>query len=248
MRRALLVLALFALPALAASAQEEDDISNEYRITLFPNYPIKGNVTGFGYLGFVDNPDKDYQLYYVGWPGVTWAVKPTWLQLWGGVFGIYTNNEFKADKLELRPFVGAKALLPNAARWHIYNFTRLEYRLTDDYGTHAWSDTWRLRSRFGLEIPLASRERAFSHKTFYGIADVEPFYRFDRDTVDPLRLRAGLGYIFAGRCRGEFIYHMQFTRPDGGGLQYTDNIWRLNVKIGLKDGILPRVMDAEIDE
>jgi len=244
---AFVVLAGLFAAAPSARAQEEDDVANEYRITVFPNYPIKDQLTGFGYLGFVTNPDKDYHLYYLGWPGFIWTAEPNWLQLWAGLFGIYTDNEAKADKLELRPFLGVKTLLPNGIKWHIYNLTRYEYRATKDFGTHDWTYVNRIRSRFGLEVPLSSQARAWQKKTFYGILDVEPFYRFDHDTWDPVRLRMGVAYIFHGRVRGEFIYHIQWTRPNGT-LQYTDNIFRLNIKIGLQHGILPRVMEGDFDE
>lgn len=233
--------------AASARAQEDDDISNEYRITLFPNYPLKDNLSGFGYLGYVNNPDKDYKLYYVGWPGFLWTVKPRLLQLWTGLIGIYTANEEKADKLELRPFLGVKTFLPNDLKWNIYNFSRYEYRATKDLDADDWSDTSRFRTRFGVEFPLTSRARAWQKKTFYALVDVEPFYRFDHDEWDPVRIRAGIAYIFAGRCRAELIYHAQFTRPSGS-LEYTDNIYRLNIKIGLQSGILPRTMDADFDE
>jgi len=230
-----------------ARAQDEEPISNEYRITIFPNYPVKENLSGFGYLGYVNNPDKDYQLYYLGFPGWNWIVKPRVLQIWGGLFGIFTDNKDKADKFELRPFAGVKVFVPNDFKWNIYNFSRYEYRATKDLDTHDWTYVNRVRTRFGVEFPLTSREHAWSKKTFYGLADVEPFYRFDHHTVDPLRIRAGLGRVFAGHCRAELIYHVQFTRPNGP-LEYTDNIFRLNVKIGLKRGILPRVMDMDFDE
>jgi len=42
---------------------------------------------------------------------------------------------------------------------------------------------------------------------------------------------------------------MQFTHPaTDDPLAYTDNIFRLNIKIGLKSGVLPRVMDGGVDE
>jgi hypothetical protein len=242
---ALLLLGLGA-PA-SVHAQEEDDVANEYRITLFPNYRLKDSVTGFGYLGFVTNPDRQYQLYYLGWPGFIWTPKPNVLQVWTGLFNIYTNNEVKEDKIELRPFVGLKTFVPNGIDWRIYNLTRFEFRITKDFATDEWNEVNRLRSRFGVEFPLASGARAWQKGTFYGLADVEPFYRFDHEEWDPVRVRVGLAYIFHGRCRAEFIYHAQWTRPEGP-LEYTDNIFRLNVKIGLTHGILPRVMDADADE
>ena len=51
------------------------------------------------------------------------------------------------------------------------------------------------------------------------------------------------------RLRMELIYHAQYTRPASGtGLAYTDNIFRLNIKIGLHQGILARLQNPEIDE
>jgi hypothetical protein len=44
----------------------------------------------------------------------------------------------------------------------------------------------------------------------------------------------------------EFQYFAQWTRPGGGGLQYTDNIWRLNFKLTGRGG-LQRLLDGGID-
>jgi hypothetical protein len=59
-------------------------------------------------------------------------------------------------------------------------------------------------------------------------------------------LATGRG-VLHGRVQTEFIYHVQWTRPNGS-FEYTDNIFRLNIKIGLQDGILPRVMEGDFDE
>jgi hypothetical protein len=75
--------------------------------------------------------------------------------------------------------------------------------------------------------------------------DVEPIYRFDKNWVDPLRVRGGLAYVLNDRVRVEFIYHAQFTRPAGSsGLEYTDNIFRLNIKIGLGQGLQQRAFSG----
>jgi hypothetical protein len=37
----------------------------------------------------------------------------------------------------------------------------------------------------------------------------------------------------------EFQYYAQYTHPSGGGLKYTDNIFRLNFKVLTKRGLLP---------
>jgi hypothetical protein len=242
------ILCLLALVVVPRPAAAQDDIGNEYRMTVFPSARISESVTGFAYLGYVWNPDKGYKTYYLGWPAATYAPSK-WVQIWGGLVGLYTNNETASDKLELRPFTGVKLFVPNSAKWNVYNFTRYEYRATQDRSTKDWTGVHRLRSRFGLEVPLASRDRAWQPGTFYALADVEPYYRLDKGKIDPLRVRAGLAYVLNSRLRMELIYHAQYTRPaNSTGLAYTDNIYRLNIKIGLQRGILARLQNPEIDE
>ena len=245
---AMVPLALFTgLPSQAASnvstTSDNDERDGEYRLTLFPYHRISDDWTGFGYLGYVNNPDKEYQTAYLGYGG-SYAINKS-IQLWGGLIGTYTANRNSSDKLELRPFVGPKFFLPNDWKWNIYNWTRYEFRDIQDLDSHQWTEIHRIRSRFGVEIPLTSRENAWQPKTFYALADVEPFYRFDKDTIDPLRVRGGIAYIINSRVRVEFIYHAQFTRPVGSrGLEFTDNILRLNFKIALDKGIFSRIADG----
>jgi hypothetical protein len=225
-------------------AAGDDDIANESRYTIFPYVTITDQLTGFGYLGYVLNDDKEYQTGYLGL-GASYSFNKSF-QLWGGLIGTYTYDENKADKLELRPFIGPKFFLPNDWKWNIYNFTRYEYRDIQDRDTDDWTGIHRLRSRFGVEIPLASGERAWQPKTWYALLDVEPFYRFDKGVIDPFRARAGIAYIVSDRMRMELIYHAQWTRPSGGsGLEFTDNIFRLNIKIALNGkGVLRRTFDG----
>jgi len=245
LRIMILLLFMFIAGSLQISAQ--DDPGNEYRITLFPSHRVSDEVTGFAYLGYVWNPEKNYKTYYLGWPAGTYSPYK-WLQIWGGLVGLYTNNEFSSDKLELRPFTGAKVFLPNEMKWNIYNFTRYEYRAIQDRNTRDWNNHSRLRSRFGVELPLTSTEQAWQVGTFYGLADFEPYYRFDKGQVDPFRIRGGIGYVMNDHIRLEFIYHAQFTHPAGSDLKFTDNIFRLNIKLGLNKGIIGLLQNPDLDE
>jgi hypothetical protein len=239
----LLAVGACSFSTLGAQETTEEPIGNEYRFTVFPSYRISDTWAGFGYLGYVTNPEKGYEVYYLG-KGANYAFN-SWSQFWGGLIGTYTDNEAKADQNELRPFVGFKLFLPNEWKWNIYNFTRYEYRALYDRGTDDWNCYSRIRSRFGVEIPFGAREQAWKAKSWYGLVDFEPYYRFDKDVVDPLRLRCGLAYIVNDRVRVEFIYHAQFTRPAGStGLEYTDNIFRLNIKIALSDKLMGRVFEG----
>jgi hypothetical protein len=237
---------LVALVAPALSARADDDLANEYRLTLSTHHPIKGDFTGFGEFEYHNNPERDYQAYEVLWPGLTYSVNH-WLQLSGGLTTRYTDNEQSADKLELRPFGGVKLFVPNKIEWTIYNYTRYEFRDTEDLDTHEWTAYSRLRSRFGVEFPLTSREKAWHPKTWYGLVDVEPIYRFDHDKIDPLYVRGGLGYVLNDRVRLEFVYFAEFTQSSRGSLEYANNIFQLNIKIGLAEGLLRRLHNPRAD-
>jgi hypothetical protein len=237
-------LPLFCISA-ALRAQSSNEVTNEWRITAFPHYPIKGNLSGFGYLGWVKNPGSDYSLWYGGAPGFVYNIKP-WFQAWGGLLDIYTNNNTdangKQDTLELRPFIGPKLFLPNKRKWNIYNFTRFEFRETYHHDTHEWTNVERVRLRFGIEAPLTSLPKSWKVKTFYGIANVEPLYRFDKDDVDPFRAQVGLGYVANSRVRIELLYYANWGRvAPSNNLQFTQNIIRLNIKVGVKHALLSHV-------
>ncbi len=107
-----LLLVIVLLSFMHSSLKAQQDKGNEYRITLFPSAKITDKITGFAYLGYVRNPEKNYQTYYLGWPAACYTPK-SWLQIRGGIVGLYTNNENSADKLELRTFIGSRFFHPN---------------------------------------------------------------------------------------------------------------------------------------
>jgi hypothetical protein len=237
---------MVAAPAALAQAPDDDtDVTNEYRFTVFPHYPIAGNLSGFGYMGYVKNPDLDYALWYGGFPGLIYRFAP-WIQSWTALLAIYTDNATtrngKEDSLELRPFVGVKLFLPNTLKWNIYNLTRLEFREVYHHDTHEWTHTRRLRSRFGVEIPMTSRDKAWKPGSLYFVANVEPMYRFDHDEIDPARAQVGIGWVTNSRFRPEFLYYANWGRGSpGNDLRYNENIFRLNVKVGVDHALLGNI-------
>ena len=244
------LLSVVAAPAAAqeqppASTATPPDVANEYRITAYPSYRISDTVSGFGYVGWVYKPDADYTSYYLG-KGVFYTPKK-WVQIWGGLIGVYTDNTGKSDLLELRPFVGPKFMGKTERKWRYYNWTRYELRLTETLDADTWKTVHRFRNQTRIEIPLASFDRSWTPKTFYAFSDVEPIWRSDTDQIDPLRLRAGIGYIASPKVLVEFQYYAQYTHPGGAGLAYTDNIFRLNFKLSTRKGIF-WLLDGGIDE
>ncbi len=233
-----------------APAEPPPDIANEYRITAYPNYPITEKLTGFGYVGYVTKPDADYDSIYLG-TGTFYRAHKN-IQLWIGLIGVWTNQEVKSNSLELRPFTGVKFMGDNAKKWRYYNWTRYEVRFTETRDTSAWTAVHRIRNQSRIDVPLTALERAWTPKTFYAWTDVEPIWRSDSGQIDPLRWRTGLGYIASPRLLVEFQYYAQYTQPDGGGLEYTDNIFRLNFKVMTKRGVRPQnalrsLLDGSID-
>jgi hypothetical protein len=232
---------LFAYSALLA-AQSDDDPTDEYRFNLYTYHPIYKDLTGYAEFGYAFDPGQKYQRIIVEWPNLNYKVDK-WLQLALGLNNQYRINQDSADTLTLRPYVGPKLFVPNSWKWDIYNYTRYEYPDTLNEETKQWSGYSRIRSRFGVQFPITSRDRAWEPKTWYGLADVEPFYRFDQSTVDMLRLRAGGGYIVNDRLRIEFIYTAQFSRQNGSGLEFNQNTFQITARIGLAKGIIRRALD-----
>jgi Protein of unknown function (DUF2490) len=223
---------------------QDDDFSNQFRFNISTHHDIATNLTGFVHLDYFNNPDLGEQTFRVGWPGLTYTANH-WLQLSGGLLTSYNDNNDSSDTLELRPYAGVKLFVPNDCKIHLYNYTRYEFRDTEDLDTHVWTGIHRIRSRFGVEVPLSSLERAWKPRTWYVLADVEPFYRFDKDTFDPLRVRGGAGYVINSRLSCELIYGAQFTRSNSGSLDFSENIIFLNIKIGLAEGILERLYNPD---
>jgi len=229
-----------AVPAVSLRA---NDPSDENQLTLSLHHPISGDFSGFAELGFRWNPDEDYHDYTILYPGLTYTAAK-WLQFSAGLRTLFTDNENSANEFELRPFGGVKFFLPNKLKWNIFNYTRYEYRDTQNRDTDEWTGYSRIRSEFGVEIPLTSREQAWHSKTWYLTADVEPFYRFDTDRIDPFRFGGGIGYVVNDRLQIELIYQGQMSPSSGGGgLEYTESIVHLNFKIGLQKGLLQRVLN-----
>lgn len=221
-------LALVAVSSSSVLAQNQD-ITNKYRVTLVTSKPVTDKLVLFQYLGVVSSPDKSTQTLYYSPPGIIYKPKK-WMELWLGLFGIYNNIKTANNSWELRPLTGVKFLVPNKKKITLFNFTRFEYRFINQ--NHNTASQPRLRNRTGIEIPL-SKEKPWTVKTFYTLADVEPIWRLDDKYLSLIRVRGGLGYIVSKKWRVELIYHAEFTGNKGQPKQFTGNIWRLNIKLTL---------------
>lgn len=186
---ALLLLAAGTILPAAHASDPDPEIADQYRLTFELNARIATNFAGNGTFGFFANPDMENQTYRLEWPNITYL--PThWLHVSGGLLTQYTDNHDSSNELELRPFIGAKLFVPNNAKLTIFNYTRYEYRNTENLATHDWDQTSRIRSLFEIDVPFSSRERAWTPRTWFALAGAEPFYEFNKHDITELRLSA----------------------------------------------------------
>jgi hypothetical protein len=208
---ALLLAAVILLPAFSPPARANDR-GQEFRVTPIPIYPFSEELTGFLYTAYVDNWSRDFQQYQGG-PAFSYSLNPAW-QLWFGYIVNYTNNDFIDDTFEHRPFAGVKFVFArdNALKWKFFNFLRYEYKMVKNITNGTFTDYDRFRNRLGVEIPLGSKTNAFKPKSWYLLADAEPFYRLDRGEIELIRYRIGPGYVLKPGTKVELIYHAIVNR------------------------------------
>jgi hypothetical protein len=232
---------------LRAAHAADPEITDQYRLTFELNGRINTNFAGSGTIGFFADPDMENQIYRLEWPNITWL--PThWLHVTGALLTQYTDNHNSANELELRPFIGAKLFVPNNIKWNFFNYTRYEDRNIENLATHDWNHASRLRSLFEIDVPLSSCERTWKPKTWFALVSAEPFYVFNEPGINELRVGAGLGYVLSDRVRMEFTYYADFTRPNGGELAYTENIFQLNFRFSLHEGLLGDLLNPFKDK
>jgi hypothetical protein len=241
----ILLLTIAILSPSVTTAQEE--IHSEYRITLVPTYPVSKKVFLTTYLGYVNIPNADRVTYYLGAPLlVTYRPSPI-IELMAGAFFVFNRVDGEHENIEFRPLAGVKLYLPNNHQMNIYNWTRYELRAFyyDDKNLNNLKN--RIRNRIGLEFPLS--KNAWQPKTFYALTDFEIFYTFEKGYFDRFRERVGLGRVIDKHWRVEAIYHIQMLKTSKDlNPQWTDNIFRLNIKWSLahkKHGTVPHAPDVE---
>lgn len=214
-----------------ASAQDDDPvITNEYRFTNITAKPVSDRMVLFTYSGITESPEKHFRSYYGSPPNIIYQVKP-WMELLLGGVVVYTDNRRANDSWEVRPVTGVKFSVPNKKKWFIFSLTRFEYRMiTQD---DKMDKIPRFRNRFGIEAPLAKTEKAWTPKTWYAVADVEPIYRLDQMRLQVVRLRGGPGYVVSKNLRVELLYHYELSGTPTDPFDHTQNIFRLNFKVSL---------------
>ena len=206
-----------------------DDQNDEYRFTVDSSYALTEDHKwiGVGHLGYFKSNDNNYQTDQLG-VGVIWRFAP-WGEAWFDVNYYRTDNELVADVEEWRPDIGFKNYFIRSDLFTFYNLARLEYRIRQSDGGNVGTESFRLRDQLGIVAALTKEQDRPG--SWYGIADAEAFYRFDGDRVDRVRLRTGLGVSLSGRVRVEFLYYAQFTDKGPGSFKWTDNIYRINIKL-----------------
>jgi Protein of unknown function (DUF2490) len=238
----LLVIAIFSIQA----AAQDKNIWNEYRPSLVFAMPINDKWIAWQYNVLVYAPEKKLTTLGITGPGITYRVNakkgdPGWLELWAGTLFASTDNYHDTNSFEVRPVVGVRVFVPNKKKVNIFNFARYEYRLF--FQDHHTTSQPRFRNRVALEIPLAKGDKRWTPRTFYTVADVEPFWRLDDKFLEKIRVRGTVGYIIKKRMAVEMIYHAEFAGSKGAPKKFVGNLWRVNLKFLFARGksIFPRI-------
>ncbi|MCK5573011.1 MAG: DUF2490 domain-containing protein [Bacteroidetes bacterium] len=156
-----------------------------------------------------------------------------WLVLIGGLTLQQVWQEPEANTFEIRPFGGGLLDLFVLGNVRILFRSLLELRLVRATDEETFSGSWRWRNRLGVNFPIT--DKYFINNTLYGIVDVEAFADLadglDESFASRLRWRAGLGYIFTGFWKIEFIYTLQESRTTTDQVYETsDHILRFRVR------------------
>ena len=241
-----ILLSVFSI-LLPGVAMAQEEIHSEYRVTLVPTYPVSKKIFLTTYMGYVNIPNTDRVSYYLGAPlMVTYRPSPI-VEFELGAFLLFNRINGAKENTEFRPLAGVKLYLPNSHNVNIYNWTRYELRCFyyDDKNLNNVKN--RLRNRIGLEIPLS--KKAWQPKTNYALTDFEMFYTVEKGYFDRFRERVGLGRVIDKHWRVELIYHIQLLKESEDlNPKWTDNIFRLNIKLSLphkKHGTVPHPPDVE---
>lgn len=226
----LIVVLLILCANVAAQDDEDPVITNEYRITNITAKPVSDKMVLFTYSGYTNSPEKHFSSYYGSPPNIIYQVKP-WMELLQGMVIVYTDNRRANDSWEFRPVSGVKFSIPNDHKWFLFSLSRFEVRMINQ--DSKLETIPRFRNRFGLEAPLTKTEKAWTPKTFYLVADVEPIFRLDQRRLQVLRLRIGTGYVLNRNVRAEILYHHESSGTPTDPFDHTGNIFRLNIKVSL---------------
>ena len=240
----LMIVTTHAVAQNEAAAQSDTPVTNEYRFTQTYSKPINDKFVLFIYAGYTKSPEKEYTSVYASPPNVIFIPK-SWLEFYAAFIAVYTKNKNASHSWEFRPVLAVKVYLPNEKKWYIYSWTRYENRLIlqdDNLDSRP-----RLRNRFGIEAPLATKDKKWAPKTFYMLADIEPIWRLDQKRLEILRYRGALGYVFSKKLRAEFQYFGDLSPTKNAPLGYVNSIWRLNLKVLLPKQGLFYPKDIDID-
>ncbi len=204
-RKVLIIIILFSL-SMGVNAQNTGypraDGATNFQIWLDynPRYMINEVATIYGDLGArTIFPNVWYRV--VARPSFRYDITSfnkkserfrTW-QLHGGVGFFYTRNLDGRDVLEVRPFQGLRARIPNWDRFQLFHYIRLEERIEMDLNNKHNEFSMRARYMVGNDFYFPGK---FLPKGFFLPLYVEFFFNLTQGAQfnDVIRLTPGLGY------------------------------------------------------
>jgi hypothetical protein len=218
------------LPGSAATchAAEFNDFQTWWDISTIYKFNDRWQYAGDqGTRGFLSN--EDWRAMYIR-PAVRFTVRQ-WLSMYGGIGFSYTYQKFPGDRVEIRPWLGARFYWPRPGGFVFSHYFRLEDRFNYSQFRDVWDSAFRARYKLGLKTPTFDIAGA---EGFYAVSSIELFKELSGALFERFanrgRIDVGPGKRFGESWRAELHYLYQssglFVQE---GIQTDEHILRLRL-------------------
>ena len=142
-----------------------------------------------------------------------------YFRMFGGVGLFYTFRRSEFNRLEIRPWLGARVYWPQIGRVAFDHYLRTEWRNTLDFDDGAKSSI--IRPRFRSRVTVPFNHPKIQDETWYGKASIELFQKAGKEVEerysDRYRIEGGIGYALTKNDRFEVYYGLQRSRNTTSG-------------------------------
>lgn len=202
-RSVFIVIAMFIVAgALELKAQENDNgpLAKQFWLDYNPGIKLSERISLHGQIGARANAPYEWTRFLVS-PSVRY-VRPKHLlkevnykeELHGGIGIYFTDNEYKVNRLEIRPFQAYSLTLPNRYRIQIKHLLKLEERF--EMETDDWVNTFGLRLRYSASVTFRFHGEIWAKGNgFFIPVSTELFWNLKGTNQfnDKIRLMPGIG-------------------------------------------------------
>ncbi len=231
----MLRLKAFSLLVLGLSLYASDEVSEQVRFDINPQWYSKENIKIYGQIGVRKDFSENAWIRYVLKPSVAYSLSEGW-QLKGGVGFLYTDNQNVntieiQDRLEIRPFQGINYIYELTDAWRMSCYGSIEERFDFDTQTRESVNSLRLRFKISTKYQFNAYQ---ADKYYRAMLSWEGFSTIEGTAGqinEKSRLTLGLERSFNHnqKARIELSYeHNDYGYlSNGKSTQYSNVIFRL---------------------